>query len=179
MRLFLLFSTLVYSLAWAQAPQAVLNRCQGEGCDCYAAYRDGRPKTAPAPTLRPFTLYAEPNLRSAVLGRFPESTLALPLGEKTVVLQRGEYRVHQLRRNVKGLRPRDTLHTLLSEGEGFASAQRVGSGGASQSVDFSLEDVELRVVSETRTQAWVAMKVGTLQGFAPHSPYSPFEGCLE
>lgn len=175
----LLASCLSASLAWSQTPPEVLNRCLGEGCDCYAAYREGLPRTTPAPTIRPFTLHADLNAQSTVLGRFPAKTLALPLGEKTVVMQRGEYRVLKVHKKIPGLRPKDTLHTLLSEGEGFMSARKPGPGGVDQAVDFSADDVELLTVTETRTQGWVAVKVGKLQGFVPHAPYSPFEGCLE
>lgn len=180
MRTFLLLaSCLSASLAWSQTPPDVLNRCQGEGCDCYAAYREGLPRSTPVPTIRPFTLHADLTPQSTVLGRFPAQTLALPLGEKTVVLQRGEYRVRKVHNPKTGLKERETLHTLLSEGEGFMSARRMDAGGSSQWVDFFIDDVELQTITKTRTQGWVAMKVGALKGFAPYAPDGPFEGCLE
>lgn len=178
-RVSLLIALLLSFPVWSQTPREVLDSCQGEGCGCYAAQRETPDSKLPIATLRPFTLHQGLDTASPVLGRFPAGTKALPLGEKTVVMDRGEYLVRKVLRRDLNLRPKDTLHTLLSEGEGFMTARRQRDGGSMEWVNFAYDEVELKTVRKTRTQAWVEMQVGKLRGFAPYAPYAPFEGCLE
>jgi hypothetical protein len=154
---------------------AVMQGCEGEGCGCLRAYAqarsEGRSTDFAVPTLRPITLHAQAFAGSPVRGRFEPGTLATAGRQFIVLRDRGAHVVAANPGRVKGLRVGDRLDTLLSEGEGEVRARKRG-----QWVAFHVEQVELRTLRETRSEAWTEVTVGGQRGFTPNQP---FEGCLE
>lgn len=160
----------------ARTPRpAVLDGCEGEACDCFRARnppsQTGGAVVGPIPAVRYIVLYARMDTQSAQLGRFPVGTMATPLAQKVVVLDRGAYIVRQLARRHPQLRVGDRVHTLFRQGEGDISVMHKGS-----SYFFAHGEIELHVIRATRLDPWSHVAVGALKGYAPGSP---FQGCLE
>lgn len=158
----------------SKAPEPVKG-CQGEGCDCLAEYagktNGARPRDASIPTLRPIELRARPDKAAPIVARFPPGTLARPLDQWLVVIERGAYVVTANPGKVKGLRVGDRLDTMLSEGEGVVSLRKRG-----ESFSFSHDEVRLRTIRKSVVQDWTEVTVGTQRGYTPGMP---FQGCLE
>jgi hypothetical protein len=161
--------------ATAAPPVAVIDGCQGEGCECLTAYREAvnarKPTDFPIPVFRAFDLHEGMDKGSTKLGRVAAGTPARPLGPKIAVMERGDYVVRKLTKRHPRVRVGDHVHTLVNEGEG---AFRVLHRDAW--VGFSEGDVELRAVRETVLESWTKVSVGGREGYAPGLP---FEGCLE
>lgn len=159
----------------AQKPPTVYDGCQGEGCDCYAAYAEarnaGKPTDFPITAVRAFALHERLDSKSPVLGRFPAGTTARPVAQKIVVLNPGEFIVRKLAKPHPRVRVGDRVHTRFNEGEGDFSVMHKGTR-----VSFSHGEVELKTVRDSITENWTQLTVGKLTGYTPKSP---FAGCLE
>jgi hypothetical protein len=175
-RLVIAFSFIaVPTLAAAGAPTDVVNGCQGEGCGCYAAYIEasqaGKPTDFPIPTVRPFDLFERLDRRATPVGQYPAGTLARPLEEMSIVVDRGDYVVRTLAKRHPRVRVGDHVNTLFSEGEGDIIVLHKGTW-----VPFANGDVELRVVRRSVLEPWMRVSVGGREGFARGVP---FKGCRE
>jgi hypothetical protein len=170
-----ILSALFAGVTVAAAAPEVIQGCQGEGCECFQAYRSAGATTgANRPeivAIRPFTLFKDRSLASPVLGKFAPGVKARPLRQEIVVDAAGRYIVEQTAGGATSLKKGDALDTIISEGEGFYRARRNG-----QWVDFEAQTVKLKVVKKTAISAWMSVSVNGLVGFTPDHP---FEKCLE
>ena len=158
--------------AYASSPLGVIEGCQGEGCDCFDAYRSEKTKTRiESKTIRPFTLYKEMSRNSKQLGKFSAGVMAKPIKSQAVVLNNGSYSVAAVKNIKLPLKVGQLVDTLWNEGEGYS---RVRSNG--KWISFDASEITLVSKSDTVLDEWLEISTGKLRGYTQDSP---FEGCLE
>lgn len=149
----------------------VIGGCQGEACDCLKEAQK-KPQPELFETIRAFSVYKEPNIKSPVLGKFEAATKAKLIKQLIAIEEPGHYVVQKVAKAKKtGLKKNDKITLLLNEGEGFSSALLKG-----KNVSFYFEDVTLKTLKETKVSEWIQLKVENIEGYTPDYP---FEGCLE
>lgn len=163
------------STSIAAAVPDVIAGCQGEGCDCFQAYRSVSSKAGPKehdiPAIRSFSLHKDRSGASQLLGKFAAGTKARPLKQELVIEDKGEYIVERVQDNKLPLKKGDRIDTMINEGEGSARGRKNGKW-----VHFDVESVKLTVVRRTVISGWMTVKVNGVEGFTQQQP---FEMCLE
>jgi hypothetical protein len=156
----MLFILLIASRVEAASKFEILP-CQGEGCGCT---RENKANES-------FTLYAEMDSKSKVLGKFKAGTKANVNKAFTKVIKPGSAQVIRVDDPTIGLKIGDKVTHVFNAGEGLTEVMK-----NKEWIQFEAEKVKLKEIEESVYEFWTEIHVGKLTGYAPTFP---FVGCLE
>ena len=177
MKYTLAFALLVAALAQparAQTGPDTIEGCEGVNCACFEDYRqagssDGAPLASDIKATKAFTLYTDHDQKSPVLGKYEAGTLARPLQQVIVFVNKGKYTVESAKSQNLGLKAGDPVDDMIDDGEGL---RRVNFKGKWIGFDSTEKDVVLKTGTKTQTADWTEVQVDGKTGYTLDVPFA-------